>query len=202
MTSENATPWASYDHESLKYFESYRGLYFSNIHRQFVKYLPNRINAKVLDIGCGSGRDALSLARRGYLVTAVDPSIKMLDLARLNNSHHNIRWLEDRLPELSKLEKNKYEFVLLSAVWMHVPPHERSAAIFRISDLLENGGHVAVSLRLGKPDPKRMMHPVSLEEILLHASNAGLSAIYCSKKHSDPLNRKEVCWQKVVLKKS
>ena len=44
--------------------------------RQFVDFFRsyNRSRARVLDVGCGQGRDALFVARLGHLVTAVDRS--------------------------------------------------------------------------------------------------------------------------------
>jgi SAM-dependent methyltransferase len=38
--------------------------------------------SRVLDAGCGTGRVALELARRGYHVTGVDSDASMLDVAR------------------------------------------------------------------------------------------------------------------------
>jgi SAM-dependent methyltransferase len=38
--------------------------------------------AAILDIGCGTGRHAIELARRGFAVTGVDQSVHMLALAR------------------------------------------------------------------------------------------------------------------------
>jgi len=40
--------------------------------------------ASILDIGCGTGRHAIELARRGYRVTGVDISSGMLAMARKN----------------------------------------------------------------------------------------------------------------------
>jgi len=37
---------------------------------------------KILDVGCGNGRHALELARRGFAVTAIDLSESMLELGR------------------------------------------------------------------------------------------------------------------------
>src|SRR5674536_100081 len=39
-------------------------------------------SATILDLGCGTGRHAIELAKRGYTVTDVDLSASQLDLAR------------------------------------------------------------------------------------------------------------------------
>ncbi|MEK7728130.1 MAG: methyltransferase domain-containing protein, partial [candidate division KSB1 bacterium] len=38
--------------------------------------------ARVLEIGCGTGTDALFFAQRGYRVVATEPSAEMLNIAR------------------------------------------------------------------------------------------------------------------------
>lgn len=201
MISKNSTTWASYDSESTKYFNEYSKLHFSNVHRQFIKFLPKNTDAKILDLGSGSGRDALSLARRGYQVTAIEPSVNMLALAQTKNNHKNIRWLNDCLPNLSALNKNTFDFALVSAVWMHIKPHEREISLKRISDLLKVDGCLAITLRIGKPDTTRMMYPVFAEEILEQSKKIGLKPIYISRETKDSLSRNEVTWKKIVLQK-
>lgn len=43
---------------------------------------PLPMGAKILDIGCGTGRHAIEFARRGFEVTGVDISSNMLEIAR------------------------------------------------------------------------------------------------------------------------
>ena len=45
---------------------------------------------KVLDIGCGTGRHAIELTKRGYQVTGIDLSDSMLNKARENAKKNNV----------------------------------------------------------------------------------------------------------------
>ena len=49
----------------------------------------------VLDLGCGTGRMTLELARRGYDMTGIDYSPEMLDIARdeAEKKGHDVLWL-------------------------------------------------------------------------------------------------------------
>src|SRR5215813_7495487 len=73
-----------------KLFENYASGYdqeaFTQGTMQEVDFLEQEFafntSLKVLDIGCGTGRHAIELARRGYTVTGVDLSPAQLDRAK------------------------------------------------------------------------------------------------------------------------
>jgi 2-polyprenyl-3-methyl-5-hydroxy-6-metoxy-1,4-benzoquinol methylase len=48
-------------------------------------------NRKILDIGCGTGRHSIELARRGYKVTGIDLSESMINKARSNAKKENLK---------------------------------------------------------------------------------------------------------------
>ncbi len=48
----------------------------------FTRHFGNGRPELVLDLGCGTGKMTLELARRGYDMTGVDLSVEMLDIAR------------------------------------------------------------------------------------------------------------------------
>ena len=60
-----------------------------------------RVPAVIMDVGAGSGRDAVWLASRGYEVLAIEPSAAMrAEAARLHPAE-TLRWLGDKLPDMA-----------------------------------------------------------------------------------------------------
>jgi SAM-dependent methyltransferase len=57
----------------------------------FEKELDFNKSANILDIGCGTGRHSLELARRNYCVTGIDLSESMISRAKENAVKENLR---------------------------------------------------------------------------------------------------------------
>lgn len=72
-----------------------------------------RTDRPVLEVGVGTGRVALALARAGFEVLGVDPSPAMLAVARAKAERDalEVQFVEGRLPEL-RLERGRYGLVL------------------------------------------------------------------------------------------
>ena len=104
-----------------------------------------------LDIGAGSGRDAAWLASKGYEVVAVEPSSGMRDEAQRRHEDTRIRWLDDRLPGLSRVHELalSFDLILLSAVWQHIAPQDRQRAFRKMSSLLKPGGLLLMTSSAG-----------------------------------------------------
>ena len=54
---------------------------------------PLKPGASILDIGCGTGRHSIELAKRGYQMTGLDLSEKMLEVAKTNARELKIEWV-------------------------------------------------------------------------------------------------------------
>lgn len=91
-----------------------------------------------------------------------------------------------------------FDLILLSAVWMHIPPPERERSLRKLATLLAPKGRIAINLRLGAPDTERGMHEVSLQELSTLAQQFGLRIVRTTDSH-DQLGRAEVSWSNVVL---
>ncbi|MGV9902273.1 class I SAM-dependent methyltransferase [Streptomyces sp. NPDC003388] len=179
--------------------QRYGSVTFEEVHGGVLDLLPPA-PAMVLDVGAGTGRDATALARRGYQVVAAEPVRELRKVAQSLNPCENVRWVEDSLPALSRLEES-FELALVSAVWMHLPLTERGQAMERLAELLVPAGLVVVSLRRGVPPTDRVMFDVPAEEVVRDGERAALRLVRLVEDGVDRLGRSDVWWQTVVLRK-
>jgi SAM-dependent methyltransferase len=75
---------------------------------------------KVLDLGCGTGRHTLSLARAGALLTAVDGSDEMLARARVKLDGFDVNWSRHLFPDPLPFENDTFDLIVLGLVAEHI----------------------------------------------------------------------------------
>lgn len=66
----------------------------------FLSVVGETPGARVLDLGCGTGRLALGLAAAGHTVTGVDPARASLEAARAKPGAERVTWIEGTSPVL------------------------------------------------------------------------------------------------------
>ncbi len=193
---------AFYDRSAEDLVDRYEALDFNQAHPYLAAKLGGSKPLNVLDVGAGSGRDAAAMAALGHLVWAAEPSDRMRGLGRALHAAEAIQWLDAAMPGLQTpaLAGRRFDLIVLSAVWMHVPPRQRREALERLSDLLAPSGEVYLTLRLGPGDTDRGMYPVNSEELVRLAPLAGLEYRALGDK-PDLLGRKDVSWRTIVLSK-
>lgn len=184
-------------------FERYNALDFETVHADLLGCLPEAPGA-ALDIGAGSGRDALALAQRGWEVVAVEPAGRLRELGKAHTHGKAVQWMDDQLPALNAVRalSERFNLILLSAVWMHVSPPERERAIRVLSDLLAPGGRLFITLRHGPGDEGRDFHPVSRDELDHLARQRALIDITPPESRAvrqDCQGRDGVTWETVCL---
>jgi len=131
------------------------------IHGDWLSLLPST-QLLVLDVGAGSGRDAAWFAKQNHEVVAVEPADALRQRAQAIHPSPRIPWIDDQLPALDAVHGLDYAFdvILLSAVWMHVPPSQRERAFRKLTELLKPGGHLVITLRSSPPGTaERPMKP-------------------------------------------
>ncbi|WP_227506136.1 class I SAM-dependent methyltransferase [Marinobacter psychrophilus] len=156
-----------------------------------------------LDVGAGSGRDAAALVNRGWDVVAVEPEASLRELGQNATKDKSIQWIDDQLPDLNQVRKLSYRFnlILVSAVWMHIPPTARERAFRILAELLAPGGMLVVTLRHGPSDGERVFYDVSREELEAFARHRALIPIALpAGRNDDELKRPEVSWETLAFR--
>jgi ubiquinone/menaquinone biosynthesis C-methylase UbiE len=100
--------------------------------------------AKVLDAGCGPGRDLKEMQALGFEVTGVDNSQELLDMVP-----KEIVTLKADLRSIP-LPQASFEGVWAIASLLHLPRVEMKTALSEMRRLLVSGGHLMVSIKEGK----------------------------------------------------
>ena len=100
---------------------------------------------KVVDIGCGGGILAESIAKKGATVTGIDLSEKALKVADLHSLESGVavRYELIAAEELAAREPGKYDVVTCMEMLEHVP--DPAAIVKACATLVKPGGHVFFS---------------------------------------------------------
>ncbi|MCG5242638.1 class I SAM-dependent methyltransferase [Azospirillum doebereinerae] len=180
--------------------EQYESITFGDVHHEVMHLFPSP-PARVLDVGAGSGRDAAALTVLGHRVVAVEPTDKLRQEGLRLHKGKPIEWVDDHLPDLLQLHrrKDRFDLILLTAVWMHLDIQERQTAMKSLAGLLNANGRISMSLRHGPVPQGRRMFDVSADETIELAGLHGLEAVHVAERN-DMLGRSEIRWTFVVLK--
>lgn len=164
---------------------------FAAVHAPYLHLFPTR-PSRVLDIGAGPGHDAAMLAGMGHDVVAVEPVAALRQGAIDLHGESRVTWLADALPRLDAISAlgRRFDFVLMSGVWMHLDEAERREAMPRVAALLRPPGILALSLRHGPVPAGRRMFEVSGRETVALARACGLTLLLEEERDSiQPANR-------------
>ena len=189
-----------YDQHTTTLTEQYEALAPGAVHHWLIDLIPTGKGLKALDVGAGSGRDAAWLASRGYEVWAIEPSAGMRAQGQQLHATSRIIWVEDALPKLDAITglNQGYDFILLSAVWMHVAPEQRVSAFETLTQLLDPKGVLAITLRCGPAPAERTMYEVSEQEVRQLADRFGVKVLRCVTA-PDQSGRSEISWIQILL---
>lgn len=108
-----------------------------------------RSTGKILNIGCGCGREAFALARMGYSVTGIDISPAMIQQAQLISKELDLSIdfkVKNIIGETEKNEQFDYA-IFSSGVYAHIPfKGNRVMALRNIRNMLKPGGKIAMEV--------------------------------------------------------
>lgn len=109
-------------------------------------------DARVLEIGCGAGRDAARIRNRGFDLDATDGIPAMVAKA---NERHDLDARLMRFDQLSAVET--YDAVWAHACLLHCPRGELADVLTRIHNALRDDGLHYASFKLGDREGRDLL---------------------------------------------
>jgi 8-oxo-dGTP pyrophosphatase MutT (NUDIX family) len=161
--------------------------------------------ARVVDVGCGPGRDLLGLAERGFWAVGVDRSAGMLRQALARGARGLVQADARALP----FAAGALDGAWASASLLHLPKAELPAALAEMRRALGHG-HVYLTLKQGEGESWRdegrerrrffaYYHPAEVE---LALERAGFHVLCCElepdTRRSDLTWIKAIGWTKLI----
>ncbi len=132
-----------YNREATRYKEERNEIKgFDEVYKPFI----NRVkpNGKILDFGCGSGRDSMFFKEHDYEVVALDGSKEMCEITRkLCNIEVKEMFFEDFN------EVNTYDGIWACASLLHLPKEKLIPILKNLSSALKDNGYIYTSFKYG-----------------------------------------------------
>ena len=121
---------------------------FSVMQERFANVVP--AGSRILDFGCGSGRDTKYFLEKGYRVEATDGSV---ELCRLASAFTGIEVKEMRFQALDA--SDKYEGIWACSSILHLPKKELLPVIRKMCIALKDNGVIYTSFKYGDFEGER-----------------------------------------------
>ena len=132
-----------YNENAGAYAESTLSVNMAHEYECFLRYLPK--GGKILDLGCGSGRDSIAFLEQGYDVIPLDGSAELGKIAEKNIGRPVV------LCRFQDLDfHQEFDGVWACASLLHVPEREMKDVLCRVADSLKTGGILYASYKYGK----------------------------------------------------
>ena len=134
-----------YNKNSEEYFNSTLNVDMTNTYKAFLKLLPK--GGKILDLGCGSGRDSMNFMKLGYEVIAVDGAKKLAKRASV------LLRKEVIVSTFEELElKEKFHGIWACASLLHIKREDLKTVLNNLYNNLDDNGVFYMSFKYGEKE--------------------------------------------------
>lgn len=134
-----------YNKNSEEYFNSTLNVDMTNTYKEFLKLVPE--GGKILDLGCGSGRDSMNFIKLGYEVIAVDGAKKLAKRASV------LLGKEVIVSTFEELElKEKFHGIWACASLLHIKREDLKTVLNNLYNNLDDNGVFYMSFKYGEKE--------------------------------------------------
>ena len=187
-----------YNKNADSFFEGSVNANMSYERDKFIALLP--VGGKILDAGCGSGRDSKAFLEQGFKVTAFDASEEMCKRASEYIGQEVINML---FQDVSY--KDEFDGIWASASLLHVSMEELPTIIKKMNEALKSGGVMYASFKYGdgtKMRGVRRFSDFNEKSIVPLFENAGFIIISNEVGADNRPGRENEMWVNVIVKKT
>ena len=195
-----------YEENASNLSKRYESADVATIHQTLIKtFSPH---SKLLEIGCGSGRDASFMQEQGYNLAAIDGSEKMIEEAKTIHPALEAHLFTMQLPHGLDFEAHSFEGIYSVATLMHLTQEEIMLTIQKIYTLLKEKGKFLFSVSIERDDTdqnsrdphQRLFTSFSQREWVTICKNYGFKHLH-TEVTTDGLGRSGVVWLTCVVEK-
>ncbi|MEX6457641.1 class I SAM-dependent methyltransferase [Moraxella osloensis] len=140
-----------YQRNAKEFFSQTINVDMQNVYQPFLEYLPKphlSNQQKILDVGCGSGRDSVFFANQGFEVVAIDGSKSLIELAQQTDTR--IDWQCLRFDEIAKQSwQNQFTGIWACVSLLHVPFDDLPKILNDLLSCLRPTGILYASFKYG-----------------------------------------------------
>lgn len=131
-----------YDNHADEFYRGTVNVDFTATQERFLAKLKK--GSRILDLGCGSGRDTKFFLERGYDVEAVDGSA---ELCRLASQYTGVRVKQMLFEELSAVDQ--YDGIWACSSILHLPIDKLHEVMQKMATALKKNGIIYTSFKYG-----------------------------------------------------
>ena len=137
-----------YDNHAQEFYEATIYADVTELYDRFTKYIPSK--GRILDLGCGSGRDTKAFLEMGFNVDAIDGSE---GLCKLASEYTGIIAKCMDYCELSVIDE--YDAIWACASLLHLKSKEITGVLCKMRDALKPTGILYLSFKHGEYEGER-----------------------------------------------
>ena len=172
---------------------------FRETQERFLKYIPPQ--GRILDFGCGSGRDTKYFRTRGFEVDAVDGSE---ELCRLASEYTGLHVKQMLFSDLDVVER--YDGVWACASILHLSSDGLRDVFLKMVKAIKNGGVIYASFKYGEYEGMRNgryftdFTEMSFKKYIADIANVKTVELWITGDVRQ--NRSDEKWLNLILQKS
>ena len=187
-----------YNKNAEEFFESTVNADMTQLYDEFLKYVKPA--CRILDAGCGSGRDTLYFMKKGYDVESFDASEEMV---RLSSQYTGKQTLQIRFQELEF--KDRFDGVWACASLLHIGRNEIDDTLNRIINSLNDHGIFYASFKYGEGETikgERLFNSYTEETVrMIFEKQAGVEILRIWKTQDVRPDRNDEFWVSILCRK-